>query len=132
MSKSYNNSIYLSDDDDVVAEKIRTAVTDPQRVRRHDPGDPEVCPIFAYHRIYSSGEQKSRVEEGCRTAGIGCVECKRLLTDNIIEELKPYREKRRELTESPERLREVMDEGNMRARELAAGTMKEVRRAMHL
>ena len=132
MSKSYNNSIYISDSDEVIAKKLKTAMTDPQRVRRDDPGDPEVCPIFAYHRIYSTTQQIGYVTDGCKTAGIGCIECKKILTDNILGELIPYREKREELLKSPETIEDIINEGNKRARELAAGTMVRVREAMKL
>lgn len=132
MSKSYNNSIYLSDSDEEITRKIKTAMTDPQRVRRNDPGDPEVCPIYAYHGIYSSGEQKKYVEEGCRTAGIGCIECKKILTENILKELEPYREKREELLRNPDMVRSVVEDGNDRAGEMAEKTMEEVREAMRI
>lgn len=132
MSKSYNNSIYLSDDDEVIAKKIKTAMTDPQRVRRTDPGDPEVCPIYSYHKIYSTAEQKDYVAKGCRSAGIGCIECKKILTDNILEELVPIRERRQEYVNNPKRVQEIVEEGNRKAGSLARETMKEVRRAMRI
>ena len=132
MSKSYNNSIYISDSDEVIAKKLKTTMTDPQRVRRDDPGDPEVCPIFAYHRIYSTTQQIGYVTDGCKTAGIGCIECKKILTDNILSELIPYRERREELLKSPETIEDIVDDGNRRAGEFAAGTMARVREAMKL
>lgn len=132
MSKSYNNSIYISDTDEVITGKIKTAMTDPQRVRRNDPGDPEICPIYAYHKIYSSPEQIEYVAKGCRTAGIGCIECKRILTDNILEELRPYRKKREELLNEPEKVKKILEEGGKKAGLLARKTMKEVREAMKI
>lgn len=132
MSKSYKNSIYISDDDEVIAKKIKTAMTDPQRVRRNDPGDPEICPIFAYHKIYSSGEQRDYVVKGCKTAGIGCIECKKILTDNILSELGSYREKREELLKKPDIVNDVIESGNKKARGLVAKTLEEVREKMKI
>lgn len=132
MSKSYNNSIYLSDSDEVITKKLKTAMTDPQRVRRDDPGDPEVCPIYAYHKIYSNEEQIIYVAGGCRTAGIGCIECKTILTGNILNELVSYRKKRDELVRSPGAIEDIIDSGNRRARELACQMMVDVREAMKL
>ncbi|MDH3976625.1 MAG: tryptophan--tRNA ligase [Deltaproteobacteria bacterium] len=132
MSKSYNNSIYLSDGDEVITKKIKTAMTDPQRVRRTDPGDPELCPIYAYHKIYSSDEQKDYVVKGCKSADIGCIECKKILTRNILEELAPIRERRQEYMSNPARVKEIVEEGNKKAGALAKKTMEEVRRAVRI
>ncbi len=132
MSKSYNNSIYISDSDEEITKKLKTAMTDPQRVRRDDPGDPEVCPVYAYHKIYSTKEQISFVAEGCRTAGIGCIECKKILTQNILTELAPCRERREALLKSPGTIEEIIAAGNERARKLAAQTMAQVREAMKI
>ncbi len=132
MSKSYNNSIYLSDEDAVISKKIKTAMTDPQRVRRNDPGDPDVCPIFAYHKIYSSAEQRDYVVKGCKTAAIGCIECKNILTDNILSELGSYRKKRAELLENPDHVNNIIERGNEKARELAARTLEDVREKMKI
>ena len=132
MSKSYNNSIYLSDSDEVITKKIKTAMTDPQRIRLADPGDPELCPIFDYHRIYSTDEQKEFVINGCKTAGIGCIECKTVLIDNVLAELAPIRKKREELVNNPGLISDVIEEGNNVARKLARETMQKVREAMHI
>lgn len=132
MSKSYNNSIYLSDSDEVITKKIKTAMTDPQRIRLTDPGDPELCPIFDYHSIYSNDEQKEFVIKGCKTAGIGCIECKTILIDNVLAELAPIRKKREELVNNPGLISDVIEEGNNTARKLAGETMVKVREAMHI
>lgn len=132
MSKSYNNSIYLSDSDEIITKKIKTAMTDPQRIRLTDPGDPELCPIFDYHRIYSSSEQKEFVIKGCKTAGIGCIECKTVLIDNILVELAPIRKKREELVNNPALISDVIEEGNKAAVKLARETMQKVREAMRI
>lgn len=132
MSKSYNNSIYLSDSDEEITKKLKTAMTDPQRVRRTDPGDPEVCPIYSYHKIYSSNNQKDYVVKGCKSADIGCIECKKILTDNVLEELTPIRERRQEYMNNPARVKEIVEEGNKRAGTLAKETMEEVRGAMRI
>lgn len=130
MSKSYNNSIYLSDSEEVVTKKLKTAMTDPQRVRRDDPGDPELCPIYDYHRIYSSSDQKEYVQKGCKTAGIGCIECKTILTENVLAELVPFRVKREELIKSPDTINDIIKAGNKKACDIAEKTMEEVRGAM--
>jgi len=132
MSKSYNNSIYISDSEEVVTKKLKTAMTDPQRVRRDDPGDPDLCPIYDYHRIYSSSDQKEFVQSGCRTAGIGCIECKTILTKNVLAELAPFRVRREELMKNPGTIRDIIEAGNKRACELAEKTMEEVRGAMKI
>lgn len=132
MSKSYDNSIYISDSDEEITKKIKTAMTDPQRVRRDDPGEPDVCPIYDYHKIYSSAEQRKYVENGCRTAGIGCIECKGILTENVLTDLAPYREKRGYLLKTPDIVKDIIEDGNRRAREIAAATMAEIREAMNI
>ncbi|HSG81787.1 MAG TPA: tryptophan--tRNA ligase [Gemmatimonadota bacterium] len=132
MSKSIGNTIGLLESDDEIWGKIRVALTDPQRVRREDPGNPNVCNIFSLHRHFSSEADVAWAEEGCRTAGIGCVECKRRLTDNIIAELTPIRERAAELKKRPERVVEVLAEGAERCRAIASETMREVRKRMGL
>ena len=130
MSKSYNNAIYLSDPPEVVRQKIITMMTDPARKRRYDPGNPELSPVFQLHRIFSTKEEQEEVARGCRTAGIGCIECKHVLLKNLFNILEPIWEKRRYYSERPELLREIAEEGSRRARLVAQETMKLVRETM--
>jgi len=132
MSKSYNNCIYLSDSPEAIWEKVRTMMTDPQRKRRNDPGDPELSPVYAYHKIFSSETELAEVAEGCRTAGIGCIDCKKILFENMRRRLAPIHEKRAALTEQPERIEAILREGTDAARNIAAGTMAQVREAMKI
>ncbi|MRJ02905.1 MAG: tryptophan--tRNA ligase [Epsilonproteobacteria bacterium] len=128
MSKSYGNAIYLTDSPDEVWRKLRGAKTDPQRVRRTDPGNPEVCLIYDYHKVFSDPEVVQKVEEGCRTASIGCVECKRWCQEGIERVLEPIRTRRAELKE--EAVREIVAEGSRRAQGMAKRKMEEVNRAV--
>jgi len=130
MSKSYDNSIFLADSLEVMREKLMQMVTDPQRARRKDPGDPEVCLLFPFHKIYSAPEKIEEIGQACREAGIGCVDCKKLLAERVIEEMKPIKEKRDYLTEHPEQVREILRTGNERALAFARKTMEEVRQAI--
>jgi len=130
MSKSYNNAIYLSDPPEVVRQKIITMMTDPARKRRYDPGNPELSPVFQLHRIFSTKEEQEEVARGCRTAGIGCIECKHVLLKNLFKILEPIWEKRRYYSERPELLRGIAEEGSRRARLVAQETMKLVREKM--
>jgi len=132
MSKSYNNAIYLSDPEPVVREKIRTMVTDPARKRRQDPGNPDVCPVFDYHKIYSSPVVIDQVNRECRTAEIGCIDCKKLMADALIPRLIPIWDKRKELLKHPERVEDVVSLGNRRAQETARQTLEEVKEAMKI
>lgn len=132
MSKSYNNSIYLSDSEKDVREKLRTMVTDPARIRRTDRGNPEVCPVFSMHKIFSGVGVIDRVNTECRTAAIGCVDCKKLLADCLVEELEPIWEKRRKWAGHPRKLETVLAEGTKKAAKVAAKTMAEVREAMKI
>jgi len=132
MSKSYGNAVYLSDDDETVTGKLRNAVTDPQRARRKDPGRPEVCNIYAYHRLYSSKERCQEIDRDCRSAAIGCVDCKKDLIARFFAFFGEIRERRRQLAARPDYLRQVLDEGAQRAGRVAEETMVEVRRAMGL
>jgi tryptophanyl-tRNA synthetase len=127
MSKSYDNSIFLSDPIEVIREKISQMVTDPQRARRKDPGDPDVCVLFPFHKIYSPPETMAKIVQECRRAGIGCVDCKKLLAERILEEMKPIKEKRDYLSQRPELVKQILEEGNQRARTFAEQTMDEVR-----
>ncbi len=133
MSKSYNNAIYLDDPPEVVDKKIRTMVTDTARMKRRDPGNPDVCPVYiSFHSLYSDEETRRWVREGCTTAGIGCIECKRSVIPNVIERLAPIQERRRELVKDPDRVRAVLDRDTAKARAVAQETMEMVRRAMGL
>ncbi len=128
MSKSYNNAIYLSDTKDEVWQKLRGAVTDPQRVKKTDPGNPEVCLIYDYHKAFSPDEVVKKVEEGCRTAGIGCVECKKWCAASIEEVLEPMRQRRASLDD--EMVEDIIQKGEKRAKEEAAKKMEAVNRAI--
>jgi tryptophanyl-tRNA synthetase len=132
MSKSYGNTIGLREDPDEVAKKLKTMQTDPARVRRTDPGNPEICPVFDLHKIYSSEETRAWAANGCRTAGIGCLECKKPLIDKVIEEIGGIRKRAQEFEENPELVRNIMSEGAEKARESARATLDEVRRVMNL
>jgi tryptophanyl-tRNA synthetase len=130
MSKSYDNAIYLSDPPEVVRQKIMTMMTDPARKRRYDPGNPELSPVFQLHRIFSTKEEQEEVARGCRTAGIGCIECKHVLLKNLFMMLEPIWEKRKYYSERPGLLKEIAEEGSRRARLVAQETMKLVRETM--
>ena len=132
MSKSYGNTIGLGETPESVEKKLRTMQTDPARVRRTDPGDPEKCPVWQFHRIYSDESTQDWVQEGCRNAGIGCIECKQPVIDAVQKELAPIREKIVEFTANPETVDIIINEGRERAREAARATMEEVREAMGL
>ncbi len=127
MSKSYGNCIYITDKEEDVRQKILQMMTDPQRVRRKDPGNPELSPVFAYHKLYSSPEEIAEVAEGCRTAGIGCIDCKKILIKNVLEKLNPMRERRMELEGKMDDVKDAIREGTAKARREAVNTMEEVR-----
>ena len=132
MSKSYGNTIGLREDPDSVAKKLRAMQTDPARVRRSDPGDPDKCPVWDLHKIYSSEQTKSWVQSGCRSASIGCLECKKPLIDSVVVEIEAIRKRAREFEESPEVVSNVVAEGCERARQAARVTMDDVRAAVGL
>jgi tryptophanyl-tRNA synthetase len=132
MSKSYGNTIGLRESSDSVVHKLRTMPTDPARVRRQDPGDPEKCPVWKLHQIYSPEEVKAWVQQGCRSAGIGCLDCKQPLIDAVLAELAPIRERAEEYMSDREAVRGIIAEGCETAREVARQTMEEVRQAMGL
>lgn len=130
MSKSYHNTITLREEPDAVNEKIRTMKTDPARVRRSDPGNPDVCPVFDLHRIYSDEEVRAWAAEGCRTAGIGCLDCKKPLIDAINAELAVMRERARQFEQDPDLVQSILLEGAEKARDAARETLEDVRAAI--
>ncbi|GAB4172793.1 MAG: tryptophan--tRNA ligase [Rhodocyclaceae bacterium] len=132
MSKSYGNAIALREDADSVRTKIRTMQTDPARVRRSDPGDPEKCPVWQFHAIYSPEETRQWVDRGCRSAGIGCLECKQPVIDAVLREQEPMRERAQLYLDDPSLLRNIVADGCERARRLAQETLRDVRAAMGL
>jgi tryptophanyl-tRNA synthetase len=132
MSKSYGNTINLSDPEPVVRQKLKTMVTDPARVRRTDPGNPDVCPLFEFHKIFSSTQVIERVTQECRTAEIGCIDCKKLAADAMVQRLQPIWEARAALQRSPERIDKILTEGSQRAATFSSRTMQEVNDAMKL
>ncbi len=132
MSKSYNNTIYLREDTDSITKKIRTMQTDPARVRRTDPGDPEKCPVWQFHLIYSDNATRDWAQQGCRSAGIGCIECKQPVIDAVVAEQQRMRERAQPYVEDPALLRNIIADGCERARKLAQDTMRDVREAMGL
>jgi tryptophanyl-tRNA synthetase len=132
MSKSYNNTIALRDDPAEVERALRTMPTDPARVRRTDPGTPEKCPVWQFHQVYSSDGTRDWVQQGCRSAGIGCIECKQPVIEAVLAELAPMRERAAEYGAQPDLVRTVINEGCERARDVARETMEEVRHAMSL
>jgi tryptophanyl-tRNA synthetase len=132
MSKSYNNAIYLSDSPEDIRGKVSQMITDPQRARRSDPGDPDVCNVFTFHTIYTDAETVKDIDTRCRTAAIGCVECKKIMAEGLVKALEPVREKRRYYEDRPAQVEELIMEGSNKARNVARQTMEEVRRAVKI
>jgi tryptophanyl-tRNA synthetase len=132
MSKSYGNTIGMREDPESVTKKIRTMPTDPARVKRSDPGDPEKCPVWQFHLVYSDDKTQSWVQQGCRTAGIGCLECKQPVIDKVLAEQIPMRERAQQYLDDPTLVRNIIADGCEKAREMARETMREVREAMGL
>ena len=130
MSKSYGNAITLSESDADIRAKTKVMVTDPDRKRRTDPGNPDVCPVYDWHKLFSTPETLKWSAEGCRTASIGCIECKARMADHLIEWIRPIRERRVEYEKHPARVLEIIDQGSQRARNVAQGTMHRVREAV--
>jgi len=130
MSKSYGNTILLTDAEPVVRQKLKTMVTDPARVRRTDPGNPDLCPVGDLHKIFSSQETMAKVNEGCRSAGIGCIECKGWAADALLKVLLPIQERRKKYEENPRLAWDILMTGTAKAAKVAEATMKEVRSAM--
>jgi tryptophanyl-tRNA synthetase len=132
MSKSYGNTIYLREDPDSITKKIRTMQTDPARVRRTDPGEPEKCPVWQFHQIYSDESTRGWVQEGCRSAGIGCIECKQPVIEAVLSEQAEMRERAQPYVDDPSLVRNIIADGCERARKLAQETMRDVRESMGL
>jgi len=132
MSKSYDNYILISDPESVIRQKLKTMVTDPARVRRNDPGNPDVCPVGDLHKIFSSSETVEKVYAGCRSAGIGCIECKGWAADSIVGTLAPMQERRKKYENDPRAAWDIIEAGNAKARKEAEITMLEVREATGL
>jgi tryptophanyl-tRNA synthetase len=132
MSKSYGNAIFLSDPPEIVAAKVATMITDPQRMRKSDPGNPDVCNVYDFHKLYSPPEVVADVNRRCRTADIGCVECKKLMAGHLNAFLEPIRERRRFYLERPGLVEEIITAGSDTARQTACRTLEEVRAAIKL
>lgn len=132
MSKSYNNTITLRDEPEAIEKALRTMPTDPARVRRTDPGDPEKCPVWEFHQVYSDDKTKKWVCDGCKSAEIGCIECKTPVIEAVLTELEPIQARAKEFASDPTLIRNIITQGNAHAREIAEETMEEVRDAMGL
>ena len=132
MSKSYGNTIALRDDRDTITKKIRTMPTDPARVRRTDPGNPDKCPVWQFHQVYSDDVTREWVVKGCKSAGIGCIECKQPVIDGILKEQEPMRERAQQYLDDPSLVRAIVADGCDKARKLAQETMRDVREEMGL
>jgi tryptophanyl-tRNA synthetase len=132
MRKSYNTAIFLSDRDKEISSKISQMITDPQRMRKSDPGDPKICNVFTFHEIYTPEGTVAQIEKDCSIAAIGCVECKKIMAKNLTEALAPVREKRKALESDPDLVKGIIEKGNNHAREIARMTMTQVREAIHI
>jgi tryptophanyl-tRNA synthetase len=132
MSKSYNNAIFLSDKPDVISSKVSVMITDPQRARKNDPGDPDVCNVFEFHKIYTDKETTDAIFPKCRSAKIGCVECKKIMAKNLSKALEPIREKREYYESHPDLVDGIIEDGILKARKVAEKTMQEVRSSVKI
>jgi tryptophanyl-tRNA synthetase len=132
MSKSYNNAIFLSDSPKEISAKVSRMITDPQRERRSDPGNPDVCNVFDFHKLYTDPQIVEEIDEQCRTAGIGCVECKQKMAQGLIAALEPIRQKRAYFESRPGLVDDIMTEGSNKARLTACRTMEDVRAAIKI
>ena len=130
MAKSYGNAIWLSEPPDEIRTKVRNMMTDPQRQRRTDPGRPEVCPVFAWHKLFSSLDTVTQIDHECRTAAIGCVDCKKLMAENLVKWIEPVQTRRKELEARPKEVWDILDAGGKKAQKTARRTMKRVRNAI--
>ena len=132
MSKSYGNQILLTDPEPIVRQKLKTMVTDPARIRRTDPGNPDVCPVGDLHKIFSDQGTMAKVDTGCRTAGIGCIECKSWAADALVQVLNPMQQRRKHYEDNPRLAWDILEAGSARARQVSEATMVEVRAAMQM
>jgi tryptophanyl-tRNA synthetase len=132
MSKSYNNAIFLSDSPDEISAKVAKMLTDPQRARKSDPGDPDVCNVYEFHKLYSDSQNVERINRECRTAEIGCVECKEIMARHLINALEPMREKRAYYETRPNLVDDIIEDGCEKARKVARQTMAEVKAAIKI
>ena len=132
MSNSFQSAVYLRDDPKIIRKKIAPMVTDTKRKRKADPGEPEDCPVFTLHKAFVEEKTRKELAEGCRTAGIGCLECKNVLIESLIQTLNPYWDKRKEFDKHPQDVWDILEEGNKKARQVARRTMEEVRTAIGL
>jgi tryptophanyl-tRNA synthetase len=130
MSKSYGNAIELGESDESIRAKAKVMMTDPARKRREDPGNPDVCPVFSWHKLFSEPQTIAWSDQGCRTAGIGCIECKAAMADGLIRWIEPIRARRKEYEADPERVSEILGTGSKKARKVAGKTMRRVREAI--
>ena len=130
MSKSYNNAIFLTDSDEEIDKQVGRMITDPQRARRSDPGNPDICNVFSFHEIYTPGDVVRQIDGDCKTAAVGCVDCKKMMAANLRKALQPIRDKRSILESDMDRVRDIIDGGNQRARGIAEETMAEVKKAL--
>jgi tryptophanyl-tRNA synthetase len=132
MSKSYGNTIALSEKPETMKEIVRNMMTDPARQRRTDPGNPDICPVGDYHDVFSDKNRVAEVDQGCRSAGIGCIQCKTWLFESLQKRLGPIYERRRELEAHPDNVMDILNEGAKKAKTVAGETMAEVRKAMKI
>ena len=130
MAKSYGNAVWLSDPPDEIRAKVRNMLTDPQRVRRTDPGRPEICPVFAWHKLFSASETIAKVDRDCRSAALGCVDCKKLMAENLVTWIEPIQARRKEFEAQPKKVWDILDAGSKAAAKAAKRTMKRVRNAV--
>jgi len=132
MSKSFGNAIFISDSEAEVRQKVSVMITDPARKRRSDPGNPDICPVYAFHKLVSPAATVEMVNMECRRAGIGCVEDKKLMADNLVKAIAPFQQRRREYEAKPDEVWDILEDGSRKARQTAQATMQEVRAAMNL
>ncbi len=132
MSKSYGNAIFLSDSPDDIQTKVMQMITDPQRMRRSDPGNPDICNVFEFHKLYTDAEQVRQIDSECRSAKIGCVECKKNMAKNLIAALAPIRDKRRYFESNPDLVHQIMMDGSAKARKIAVETMRQAKNAVKI